>query len=228
MDRKNVIFGFLLIILKCSCQKILENLNQLQTQLLDSLKPCIIRLVFLENSLTASEDILAFINYYQNQGTFILDPIPAQPENYIINNTEATTRQWNSKFLTCSTIFYFQDQLIAATANRKDLPSNLLLPQYFQTLPVFVRNENPLTIIFISFKAVDTTEHYTHVRHISTTSSFYVFSFDSGKIICLTCGRHILWDVNEFSDSIWRKFMSTTVFKFLFQSSRVDVGIPRK
>jgi len=191
--------------LKSSCQKIFKNLNQPQTQPLDSLKPCNIRKVFLENSWRASEDILAFINYYQNQGTFILDSIPAQPEKYIINNTQATTRQWNSKFMPCSTIFYFQDQLIATTANQKDLPPGLLLFEYFQTFTVYVRNENPPTIVFIAFNAVDTSVYYTYLRYISTNSSFYVFSLDSAKIICLSCGRHILWEVNEVSDSIWRK-----------------------
>jgi len=45
---------------------VFENSNEHQPQLLNSFRPCVIRKVFLENSIQASEETLSFFNYYKN------------------------------------------------------------------------------------------------------------------------------------------------------------------
>ena len=181
------------------------NLNKQQYEHLDLFKSCNIRVVFLEKSIPASEDVLALLNYYKNEAVFILESIPGNPNNFITNSTQAITTQRNIRFMTCYAIFYFQDQLRDTTANTRKLPLKLLILEYFQIFTIFVRDENPLAVVFMSFRVFETVQHYTYVQYITTTSSFYVFALDGARLICLTCGRYIVWKVNDFSDSKWRK-----------------------
>jgi len=184
-----------------------ENLNKRQTEHLDFFKPCTIRTVFLEKSFLASDDVLAFLNYYKNEAVFILESIPGIPKQFVINSTQAMFTQRNIRFMNCYVIFYFQDQLRAAAANyeKEYLPLKLLILIYFQKFTTFSRNENPHFVVFISFKVLDTADHYTYIKYITTTSSFYVFSLDGARLICYICGYRIFWEVNNFSDSTWRK-----------------------
>jgi len=181
------------------------NLNKQQYEHLNLFKPCNIRVVFLEKSIPASEDVLAFLNYYKNEAVFILESITGNPNNFITNSTQAITTQQNIRFMTCYAIFYFQDHLRDTTANTRKLPLKLLIREYFQIFTIFVRDENPLAIIFFSFRVFETVQHYTYVQYITTTSSFYVISLDEASLICSTCGRDIVWNVNDFSHSTWRK-----------------------
>jgi len=44
-------------------------------------------MVFLEDSTSAKQEALSFINYYQNRATIILESIPVDQKAYI-NNTK--------------------------------------------------------------------------------------------------------------------------------------------
>ena len=142
--------------------------------------------MFLEKSIPASKDVLAFLNYYKNEAVFILESIPGNPNKFITKSTQAMTAQQNLRFMNRYAIFYFQDQLRDTTANTRKLPLKLLIRKYFQIFTIFVRDENPLAIVFLSFRVFETVQHYTYVQYITTTSSIYVLSLDGARLICLT------------------------------------------
>jgi len=115
-----------------------------QSQLLDSFKPCTIRMVFLENSFAAAENVSLFLNFYQNQATFILEPIPFNFRMFKINTTVATSQMQDKRFITCYTIFYFQDQFFN---NPSVSEQQYHIYSYFVNFSVYLRNEDP-TLLF--------------------------------------------------------------------------------
>jgi len=181
--------------------KFLKTLNGLQTQLLDSFKPCTIRMVFLENKISASEDVLSFLHYYQNHSTFILESIPFDSRKFVINGS-AASRMQDMRFNTCYTIFYFQDQFFD-TLSIPDRKKHIY--SYFVSFSVYLRNEDPTSIIFMSIKDSIVGDEYTYVKYIDTTSSFYILAFPYHSIlmICVTCNT--LVPVKSFSESSWRQ-----------------------
>jgi len=201
----SLVFELIALFLTSSCANVFGNLNQPQSELLDKLKPCIIRIVFLENSIPASENVLSFLDYYQNQGTFILDSIPASSKDYITDSKQATTRHRDVRFMPCSAIFYFQNEFFDAANKKKELPT-MAIHHFFRTFVVFQRNENPASIIFITFNSSPVSSTlYIAVTPLHTTSSFYILSPINTMLICATCGTRILYETNTFSDSNWRK-----------------------
>jgi len=184
---------------------VIEKLTQHQSQLLSKFKHCVIRKVFLENSIQASEETLLFFNYYKNNAVFILESIPVNPYSFNPNSTQAIASQRNIRFLTCYAIFYFQDQLIKAIVGQDDLSPELILAEYFRKSSIRLRKENPQSIVFITFEASPPLEHYRYLEYIDTTSSFYVLSFVYAKLVCVTCGSRILHEPELFSDSTWRQ-----------------------
>jgi len=90
MHKIVIIFSLYILTRAVLSKNPLKSLSAPQSRLLDSFKPCIIRMVFLENSWSASEDVLLFLHYYQNQVTFILESIPFDSKKkYIKNSTMA-------------------------------------------------------------------------------------------------------------------------------------------
>jgi len=87
----------------------LKSLYSPQSKLLNSLDSCVLRMVFLEDSRSASQDVLYCSNYYRNRATFILESIPVDPRAYINNKKLASARQMDRNFLTSDAILYFQD-----------------------------------------------------------------------------------------------------------------------
>jgi len=146
------VFELIALFLTSNCAIFFGNLDQPQSELLDKFKPCIIRIVFLENSISASKNVLSFLQYYQNQGTFILDSIPASSKDYNTDTKQATTRHRDIRFMPRSAIFYFQDEFFDAAKKNKELPTMAIL-HYFRTFAVFQRNENPAFIVFITFNS---------------------------------------------------------------------------
>jgi len=107
----------------------------------------------------------------------------------------------------CNAILYFQDQLIQATESQKDtIRSPSVLWTYFHFFSVVIRAENPSNIIFITLETNPSTYYYSNVHKIGTTSSFYVLSTKSAKLICASCGENMFHEPNSIdSDSTWRK-----------------------
>jgi len=183
-----------------------HSLSRSQEELLNHLKPCTFRFVYLENSISAAEDIRKFVDYYHKDGAFILESIPAHIEYILPNRTYQITRYNKVKFMSCYTIFYFQDQLFEAIAEIKELNPAEILSSYFKNYPVQLRKENPPFVVFVTFGKNISSIHYDHVHKIDTTSSFYVLFIDGVKLICASCGDYIFHEPKYIlSDSAWRE-----------------------
>ena len=155
------------------------NLSQSQIQPLHSYKLCIIRTVFLKNSNPASKDVLSLLNYFRNQATFIIESIPFEREQYITNTSQSTARPINMKFLTCNTIFYFQDQLMEAGFAKLEFSHYTMICDYFSVFTITVRDENPSSVVFISFRTTNSSffwKYYACLQNIHITSSMYSLS----------------------------------------------------
>jgi len=187
----------------------LKSLNNPQSKLLNSLDSCVLRMVFLEDSRSASQDVLYFLNYHQNQATFILESTPVDPRAYIVNTKLASARQRDRKFLTCYAILYFQDQLLEATMskpNQNDLKPFSLFCEYFEKFTIYLRNENPYSILFITFGNFLSMQYYICLRDIDTTSLFFRLSTRSVHRIhinALTVGNHKFVFADFESDYSW-------------------------
>jgi len=197
------IFSLNILTLAVGSANFLQTLNAPQSQLLDSLKPCTIRMVFLENSFAAAEDISWFLNFYKNQASFILEPISFDFRKFKINSTLlATSKLQDKRFMTCFSIFYFQDQIFDILS---DSDKKQHIYSYFVTFSVYLRNEDPASIIFMNFRNSTVGNEYSLVKDIDTTSSFYILAFADQFVglICVTCSTLVA--VKSFSESCWRQ-----------------------
>jgi len=182
-----------------------QSLRKSKKELLSHLESCTFRLVYMENSIPATDDTLLFLEYYNNHGIFILESIPASHEDYMVNQTYLTRSQ-DKKFMSCYSIFYFQDQLFQAIANIEKTSPAEIIRSYFQQYPVLIRNENPPIVVFITFSKKISASNYRFVHKIDTTSSFFVLSAVHVKLICAKCGKKIFHEPESIvSDSTWRK-----------------------
>ena len=184
---------------------VFENLSKQQSRLLNTFKPCVIRNVYLEKSIQASEETLSFFNYFKNDAVFILESIPVNPYEFSANGTQAIASQQNIRFMTCYAIFYFQDQLFKATIGQDNLSPELILAEYFRRSSILLRKENPQSVVFITTEANPPVDYYRYVEYIDTTSQFFVLSSVYAKLVCVTCGSSILHEPELFSDSTWRR-----------------------
>ena len=188
----------------------LNSLSAPQSRLLDSFKPCINRMVFLENYLPASEDVFLFLNLYRNQATFILESIPFDSRKFVNTTIFAESHVEHMRFITCYSCFFFQDQIYDAlsTSKIKLRPIKLLIYDYFTIFTVKFRNENPTSVIFINFKNSIVGSHYSGVGLIGTTSTFYIIAFNDQypQLICAcaTCQSRV--PIEAFSESLWRRY----------------------
>jgi len=196
------IFLLNILTLAVGSAKFLQTLYAPQSQLLNLFKPCTIRMVFLENSFAASEDILSFFNFYQNGATFIVESIPLDSRSFKINSSEATSQMQDKRFMTCYTIFYFQDQFFD-TLSASDQKEHIY--NYFANFSVYLRNEDPTSIIFMNLRSSTVGNEYSLVKNIDITSSFYVLASAHKLVglICVTCGT--LVRVKSFSEFLWRR-----------------------
>jgi len=102
-------------------------------------------------------------------------------------------------------IFYFQDEFFDAANKKEELPT-MAMHHYFRTFVVFQRNENPASIIFITFNSSPVSPTlYIAVTLLHMTSSFHALSPINATLICATCGTRIVYETNTVSDSNWRK-----------------------
>jgi len=121
------------------------------------------------------------------------------------NSAQATARPRNMKFVTCYTIFYFQDQIIDT-----DLKKNryAVICDYLLAFAISVRDENPSSVVFISFRTSSPSlswEYYSCLQNVHLTSLFYRFSthradciYQNYKIpISLYVAAHSKWDTNR-------------------------------
>ena len=209
----------------------LKTLNEPLSQILDSFKSCTIRMVFLENSFHASEDVLLFLQFYQNQAAFILESIPSDSRRFKKIRPAAASRvMQDMRFITnCYTIFYFQDNLFDATSiSDQTQPPNRLIYDYFLTFSVSLRNEDPTYIVFMNLRSSIVRNDYDYVKYIDTTSSFYVLAFtdQSVRLICVTCKT--LNRVKSFSESTWKqiqiqtKIPVTSVYNAIWDTDTVN------
>ena len=177
-----------------------------QEELLNHLKPCTFRFVYLENCKSAAEEVLIFVGHYHRHGTFILESIPALLEYSLPNQTYKMTNYDQVRFMSCYTIFYFQDQLFKAIAKMKDKSPEGILWSYFRNYPVQLRKENPPFVVFVTFGKKISAIHYKYVHELDTTSSFYVLSIDNVKLICSRCGNSVFHEPKSIvSNFSWRQ-----------------------
>jgi len=155
---------------------LLKNLNEQQSHQLDSVTPCVIRMVFLEHSYSAFLDVHSFLNYYENKATFILESIPFHFRGYNTHSKLALAPVKDLKFRICYVIFYFQDQITEAFKEKSRSSPAFIICEYFKKFTVYLRNENPTSINFITFRNFLTFSLYECLENIDTTSLFYRFS----------------------------------------------------
>jgi len=184
-----------------------ENLNEQQAKLLNSFSPCVIRMVFLENSYSASLKIHSFLNYYENKATFILESIPVDFRGYNTYSKLALTRVKDLKFRICYVIFYFQDQITEAAKEKVHLSPTSIICEYFKKFTVHLRNENPTFINFITFQNVLTFSSYDCLENIDTTSVIYRLATKSADRVFINyrtpmrISSNFRWD-NRWSNSL--------------------------
>jgi len=168
-----------------------KTLNEQQAKLMDSFRPCVIRMVFLEHSYLASLQVHSFLNYYENKATFILKSIPVDIRRYNTHSKLALTRVKDLKFRGCYAIFYFKDQIIEATNVNVHLSPTSVICEFFEKFTINLRNENPTFINFITFRNFSTFSWYRCLMNIDTTSVFYSISYNSADQISNKFGNPI-------------------------------------
>jgi len=106
----------------------------------------------------------------------MLEPIPVNNKAYTNNTKMALTAHRDQKLVTCHTIFYFQDQLLETSGDKNYSSKSSLICKYFQHFTIYLRNENPHFVLFITFADFSSLKYYICLRNIDVTSSFYRLS----------------------------------------------------
>ena len=177
-----------------------RTLKERQKQLLNSFNPCVIWMVYLEHSISASSTVHIYLNYCENQATFILESIPADLKRYYIDSLLSLRSKQDLKFPNCYKIFYFQDQMLKVNNSISYLSSFLLICEYFKQITINLRNENPTYIVFITLQSIFSSSGYDCLNKIDTTSLFYCLSRDTVERVFINSRNpmpvysNILWD----------------------------------
>jgi len=208
-----------------------------QVLFLQKFDHCILRLVFLEKSIPAVQDVTKFLDHYAlENNTFILESRPADESKIQPYTKFQTTRQTQMKFTQCYSIFYFQDHVLEAVQNGNFTDVTNSQSDFFRVSPVTRRNENPTSIVYITLNNSQPDSNlYKYAAYIDVTSTFHVFSSQKVFLICITCvAANFLFEIqnsSNLSDLAWRTMHlshGTWIYTYNLVSKPWDVENGRK
>jgi len=113
----------------------------------------------------------------------------------------------NKKFVICSTVLVFQDQL--DHTNKENQWYGWSLIEFIQYALVKYKNVNPTQIVYITKNISPDDSLYKHLHSIHVTSKFFLISGRTLYMICLTCGKrwNRLREVTESTDLSTKSFV---------------------
>jgi len=103
-------------------------------------------------------------------------------------------KHFELKFLTCSILTIFQDDLLSSIQNFEQDLFYTYLADLILAPPILIRNENPTAFLFITLDWEYPREYVydmDYFKNLDVTSTFLVLSKYSAFLICMNCEERL-------------------------------------